>query len=59
MQAEIAERTAVQDNLRDQTQEVSDTINVLVAAAGEILATTTQLASGAAETATAGALTAS
>jgi methyl-accepting chemotaxis protein len=40
-------------NLRRQTQEIQEGVSVLAASAGEILASTTQVASGAAETASA------
>jgi methyl-accepting chemotaxis protein len=41
------------ENLRDQTQAIKEGVNVLAASAGEILASTTQIASSAAGTSTA------
>lgn len=51
MQAEIVERKAVEEQLRDQTRQIAENIHVLVSATGQISATANVLSVAAAETA--------
>jgi methyl-accepting chemotaxis protein len=53
MQAEIIERKAAEENLREQSRQLVESITVLIPAAGQILATSTQLSTSASETAVA------